>query len=285
MFRLQLKNGGVRASVNDTTEKTAPAGAIDQIGESLLRIIHAFAETDDDAKIFMAKWDIKDGFWQMDCANREEWNFAYVLPQAEGRPTMLVVPKSLQMGWVESPLYFCAASETSRDVATEYAETRVNSLASHKFEKFVAGAPEYGNLPEAGDQQLGFVYMIEVYVDDFMSLVIPVSREQLRHVANAIMHVIHDVFLPDKDDSNDPISEKKLLKGEGRFETRKMLLGFDFDGEGKTMWLETAKREKLLTILKGWIRTGTRGLAGIPFGEFKSTIAKIRHAFMCIPAG
>jgi hypothetical protein len=40
-----------------------------------------------------------------------------------------------------------------------------------------------------------------------MSLVIPVSWEQLRHVANAIMHGIHDVFPPDKDDSNDPISE------------------------------------------------------------------------------
>jgi hypothetical protein len=118
-----------------------------------------------------------------------------------------------------------------------------------------------------------------------MSLVIPVSREQLCHVANAIMHGIHDVFLPDAEDSNNPISEKKLNKGEGRHETRKTLLGFDFNGEGKTMWLEAAKREKLLTILRGWIWMGTRGSAGIPFGEFESTVAKIRHAFTCVPAG
>jgi hypothetical protein len=103
-FRLRLKNGGVRASVNNTTEKRAPAGAIDQIGECLSYIIHALAEADEDAKIFMAKWDIKDGFWQMDCAAGEEWNFAYVLPQEEGQPTTHVVPTSLQMGWVESPL-------------------------------------------------------------------------------------------------------------------------------------------------------------------------------------
>jgi hypothetical protein len=95
--------------------------------------------------------------------------------------------------------------------------------------------------------------MVKVYVDDFMSLVIPVTREQHRHVANAIMHGIHDVFSPDEDDSNDPTSEKKLKKGEGRYETRKTLLGFDFDGEAKTMWLEDAKWEKLLTIFKGWI--------------------------------
>jgi hypothetical protein len=29
--------------------------------------IHAFAEADKMAKIFIAKWDIKDGFWCLDC--------------------------------------------------------------------------------------------------------------------------------------------------------------------------------------------------------------------------
>jgi hypothetical protein len=158
-------------------------------------------------------------------------------------------------------------------------------LTLHKFEKFIVGALEYQALLEAGINPIGFAYMVEVYVDDFMSLVIPVSWEQLCHVANAIMHGIHDVFPPDAKVSNDPISEKKLNKGEGRYETQKMLLGFDLDGEGKTMWLEAAKCEKLLTILRGWIWTGTQGSTGIPFGEFKSTIAKIRHAFTCIPAG
>jgi hypothetical protein len=58
----------------------------------------------------------------------------------------------------------------------------------------------------------GFNYALEVYVDDFISIVIPASQEQLRHVANAIMEGIHDIFPPDDDDANDPISEKKLLK-------------------------------------------------------------------------
>jgi hypothetical protein len=39
-FRLWLKNGGILAAVNDTTIKSAPKGAIDQIGECLTRIIH-----------------------------------------------------------------------------------------------------------------------------------------------------------------------------------------------------------------------------------------------------
>ncbi len=204
------------ASVNDTTEETAPAGAIDQIGKCLSRIIHAFAKADDTAKIFMAKWDIKDGFWQMDCAAGEEWNFAYVLPQEDGKPITLVVPTSLQIRWVESPPYFCAATETTHDVMMEYIKTKISLLPSHKLEHYAVDSPNYTDLPEMAIESKGFGYMVEVYVNNFMSLVISVSWEQLRHVANAIMHGIHDVFPPNKDDSNDPILEKKLQKGEGR---------------------------------------------------------------------
>ena len=53
------------------------------------------AEADDDALIFAAKWDVKDGFWRMDVEEGKEWNFAYVLPQPVGAPTKLVIPTSL----------------------------------------------------------------------------------------------------------------------------------------------------------------------------------------------
>ena len=43
------------------------------------------------------------------------------------------MPNSLQMGWVESAPYFCAASETARDVAVEYIETQLVALPAHKF--------------------------------------------------------------------------------------------------------------------------------------------------------
>jgi hypothetical protein len=55
LFCLHLENGGVGASVSNTTKKTAPAGVIDQIGKCLSRLILAFAEADNNAKIFMAK--------------------------------------------------------------------------------------------------------------------------------------------------------------------------------------------------------------------------------------
>ncbi len=54
-FALRLEDSGVIESVNDTTEKWTPRGAIDQLGHSLKRIIHAFAKADDNAVILMAK--------------------------------------------------------------------------------------------------------------------------------------------------------------------------------------------------------------------------------------
>jgi hypothetical protein len=131
----------------------------------------------------------------------------------------------------------------------------------------------------------GFKYLLEVYVDDFMSLVIPTSEGQLRHVANAVMMGIHDVFPEDSEEEADPISLKKLKQGEGRYSTRKCILGFDFDGVDKTLWLEEEKRAMLLTILHRWLRGARRAHAGIPFKEFESVTAKIRHAFTALPAG
>jgi hypothetical protein len=63
----------------------------------------------------------------------EEWNFAYVLPQKKGAPVKLVVLSLLQMGWVESPRFFCAASETAQDIAVQHIERPMGTCAEHKF--------------------------------------------------------------------------------------------------------------------------------------------------------
>jgi hypothetical protein len=206
----------------------------------------------------MAKWDVKDGFWRMMCQEGEEWNFAYVLPKRAGEPIKLVVLTSLQMGCVESPPYFCAALETAQDVAMDYANTKLGSLPTDKCTHYTQGDKEATLLPveDTARPGRGLRYSVEVYVDNFMSIVIPTSKAQLDHIANAIMRGIRDVFPADIIDSNVPILEKKLKKGEAQYSTFKTLLGFNFNGKQKTMWLEEEKRAKLLTTLKGWIRYG-----------------------------
>ena len=94
-------------------------------------------------------------------------------------------------------------------------------------------------------------YLLEVFVDDYILLAIPTSQEQMLHVANTVMHGIHNVFPPDAADNNDPISLKKLKKLEAMWALTKEILGFEFDEAKKTMWLSSEKWDTLLTILKG----------------------------------
>ena len=102
-------------------------------------------------------------------------------------------------------------------------------------------------------------------------------------MARGILHGIHDVFPASNDDIRDPISAKKLRKGDGTFDTKKCILGFEFDGVEKTIWLENDKRAALLTILHQWIRGAKTSHRGIPFAEFESVTAKLRHAFTALP--
>jgi hypothetical protein len=165
------------------------------------------------------------------------------------RPEMLVIATSLQMGWVESPPYFCPATETAWDFTNEYTDMPIVSIPEHKFARGTVNGESYSDIPTEHDGRT-FLSMIEVYVDNFMSLVIPVSQLQLMHIVAVVMTGIHDVFpANNNNDGDDPISEKKLKQVEAQYATLKMLLGFHFDEINKSMWLESAKRKKLLTIL------------------------------------
>ena len=71
-FGVNMSDSKCIPAVNKSSTKTAHVGAINQLGHSLSRIIHAFAQTDTDANICMSKWDIIDSFWRLDCQEREE---------------------------------------------------------------------------------------------------------------------------------------------------------------------------------------------------------------------
>ena len=266
-------------------EKTAPAGSIDQIGHLLMQLVHAFAEALDNVMIFQAKWDVCNSFWQIVVEQGRKRNFCYALPAEEGGPARLVIPTLLQMGWVESPPYFCAASETARNVAVDYVETPVGSLEPHKFHAMTEKDTAFQALPDAPAGLSRWQYIVEVYVDSFLKIAIPTNKEQLRHLTAGIMTGIHCLFPPLANPSRDSISIKKLKKGEGVWALQKDLLSFEFNGLPGThmIWLEDAKSDKLLVTVKSWLRGSRSAGLGLPFDEFKFTISKVRHAFLAIP--
>ena len=113
--------------------------------------------------------------WVLDCEDGKEWNLSYVLPSSAGADPIFVNPTSLQMGWISSPPYFCAASKTGQDVAAQDAELPVRLLTPHPFLSYTHGDTSLTQLPQKSDITT-FQYMVEVYVDDFVGLAIPTSR-------------------------------------------------------------------------------------------------------------
>ncbi|KAL7465644.1 hypothetical protein ACHAXS_005969 [Conticribra weissflogii] len=273
--------------VNEKTTIMAPKGAIDQHGHCLQRIIYAFGMADPNAHIFNAKFDVKDGFWNLKTVEGEEWNFCHHYPKHGKGGTKLVVPLSLNMGWVDSPPYFCVSSETGQDVAADYAGRPVGSIPPHKFSAITETAPEFQLLPPTAPPGSKLRYVLEVYVNNYIALAMPVAQDQLRHVGQALMHRIHDVLPPNDDAAWDPILYKKLSKGEGIWMLEKEILGFMFNGEANhhTIWLSDKKRQLLITTITQWLQATWDVVRGIPFDEFRSTIYKIWHAFITMPAG
>jgi len=82
-------------------------------------------------------------------------------------------------------------------VAQDYCETELGTLPPHKFTHYVTGNHAYAELPETDPTDRPLRYLLEVYVDDFVSLVIPTSQDQLHHISTGTMTGIHDVFPAD----------------------------------------------------------------------------------------
>ena len=72
--------------------------------------------TPEDQEIRLSKIDLSDGFWRLFVELAQKWNFCYVMLDPPGAPSRMVVPSALQMGWEESPAYFCTATETDRNL-------------------------------------------------------------------------------------------------------------------------------------------------------------------------
>ena len=200
-----MKEGQVIApSVNSTTVPLAPEAALMQMGSVLPRIIIAMAQCPEDSVIYFSKFDIADGFWRVLNELGKEYNFfAFVMPTSQDEPIQIVVPSSIQMGWVDAPAYFSGASETARDVAAEYAEAPIGALPEHHLERKtelpVALAKEMSNpAPTKRNERKSardeLLYLLEVYIDDFIAAARAKSPEELQHISRAILHAIHDVF-------------------------------------------------------------------------------------------
>jgi hypothetical protein len=155
----------IQESVNDTTDRLAPSEAVKAIGQVLPNLFHFMADTPAEEIIVFSKIDLSDGFWQMIVEETSKWNFCYIMPNPDGCPIRIVVPSALQMGWAESPPYFCAATQAGRDVI-EYLIDENFDLPPHPLESYIVPEEVMAGIPTS--QQATTHRFVAVYVDDFI---------------------------------------------------------------------------------------------------------------------
>ena len=215
-------------SVNTTTLIQSPVYPVKELGRVLPRLFNFMASVPVEETIMFAKIDLSDGFWRMLVAETDKWNFAYVLPQVAGQPLQLVIPHALQMGWTESPGYFCAATETGRDILQALIDAGT-VIPPHVFDHFMT--PNTPARRQTSPDAARPWQMSAVYVDDYiLAAVENRSGTALAHAGRAALHTIHGLFpAPHRSghtNGKDPISLKKLEAGDARWAPSKELLPY-----------------------------------------------------------
>ena len=97
-------------------------------------------------------------------------------------------------------------------MAALYAKRRLGDKHYHSALPHTQTHEDYKALPTSRKQNEAPIrYLMEVYVDDFIDIVIPVCQQDLDHIAIATMTGIHDVFPSSVSAATDPISEKNCF--------------------------------------------------------------------------
>ena len=211
-------------SVNETTEPAEDQRAVKALGTATLAILMFMFDIDPYWEIDWNKVDLSDGFWRMVVELGKEYNFVYQMPPRQDQDEdHFVIPSSLQMGWQNSPAYFCTATEAGRELMRRILALSIDTgiEVPHKYEKYCVPGP----IPPCCDDWIApewFFVLARVFVDDYINAVAgppdrPERLSQLLWMTRASLHSIHSVFPPPEvlqhEGGRDSISETKAQKG------------------------------------------------------------------------
>jgi hypothetical protein len=284
-----LVNSKKLNSVNNSSDKSlAHQESMYKLGNVIPRIIWTMALSKDTTTPFMfTKVDLKDGYWQMAVNANDAWNFAYVLPGTSPDGLIqLIIPDALQMGWSESPPFFCAATETARDIIDDKIRNNI-ILPEQPMENIMMdidwSTVKTPHPPVTTEtEKRNFLQLIEVYIDNFIGVIQSTNEAHLCQFSHRILDGITNVFpSPELSGSKmaHPVSEKKLIE-DGIWDTRKEILGWLFDGMSRTIKLPQQKCDELLLELKA-----VRHIPKLEVKRFQKLHGRLQFATIAIPCG
>ena len=271
--------------INQESIPIAPSDSM-QFGRALHRILQRILQANPQhGPVYISKIDIADGFYRIQLAPYAVPHLAVLLPQHPDEEPMVAFPLVLPMGWVNSPPYFSAVTETGADLMNRRLKQRPQE-PPHRLEELALNLPELAQ-PAPGPPPTTRLVPVpppsrtsattdasltappskpihhprfrrpmryaDVYVDDFISLV-QGTEDDRRQAMRTLLHVLDSVFRPrdPKRDSTfrqEPASVKKLKKGDARWSTKKVVLGWLLDSVDKTISLPPHRIERLQAIL------------------------------------
>ena len=372
--------------INADTVPLAPNDSM-QFGRALERILRKIRRANRRyGPTYMIKVDIADGFYRLFVSAATTATLGVVFPQHADEEPLVAFPLVLPMGWVGSPPFFCALTETATDVAnlrlkektwaplrhplSAVADAATNfkpvtrrpprrlghspplltdpaalgpgsansshsgpasasrrpgsadsphSRSAHGLfaasrktgsatplqpvpsrtvkasrSPVSADTPHSGPAPHQGSSPAPPIThaltpyarplaYVDIYMDDFLGLAQghPGLRERVR---TTIFRSIDDVLRPnDPTDNilrNEPISLSKLAKGDAKWATRKVLLGWIVDTVSETIELPEHRRLRLLEILEGLL---TRHRVSVK--DWHKALGELRSMILAIPGG
>jgi hypothetical protein len=247
----------------------------------------------------MQKIDLSDGYWCMIVEDGAAYNFVYLLPPKAGEPQRIMLSSQLVMGWTESAAFFTTASQAAADLSDSIIQepNTLHNLGSHPLEhhtfpvkytppmktatpiETVSADPVDIPTPQV------IARLLKVFIDDFCHLLAVQGEpnDSILAATRALLHSIHAIFPPPEITGHcggkDPISAKKLEKGDAQRAWEKDLLGFLFDGYLKAVRLLESKASKYTTALKDVLKRNS-----LPLSTFQKLHGKIQHVAQIMPA-
>ena len=301
-------------SLNECTEHHAPPEAM-QFGATLPRLLYYLRHSNPRCgPVRSMKLDVKDSFYRMFLAAIASLKLALIMPKYEGEPQLVALPMACTMGWVQSPPTFCAMSETVCDIANARIAKSSTQCPDHRLEPAASAnddlSPSMTPRPRGEEDRLADLALedaalgilpppeadhqappsnrpsnrplahTDVFVDDFIQLG-QGGPKRMKALRRHLLWAVDSVLaMPDVSDTdrNEAVSMKKLLKGDGAWETRKLLLGWIVDTVRQTIELPPHRKLALAEIFSD-LASAKR----VSQRKWQSYLGKLRFVSVAIP--
>ena len=295
-------------SYYEVNSDTLPLAALEsmQFGHALDRILrHILLSNPDNGPVYLMKVDLSDGFYRVDLAIDDAPKLGVVFPTHPHQEPLVAIPLVLPMGWKNSPPIFSTVTETIADVANSALDQGNTTVPSHPLGNLARLQDDDGLAPSApvslssSDQckrhssllavtrdphlpkSTALLGYVDIFVDDFIGLA--QGSKNRNRVRDILMTAIDEVFRPlspaDKPSRKEPISIKKLLKGDCSWATVKNVLGWIINTVDQTITLPPHRVARLAEILAAIPRSQKR----ISIRKWHKILGELRSMSLALP--